>query len=99
MNLYLMRHGIAAERADTGQGSDDRARPLTAKGIKRMSRAAEGLVALSLTFDRILTSPLERAPDRKDRGADSAIGRARQGDRAAFSRPIGPESYRCSSRL
>jgi phosphohistidine phosphatase len=26
-----------------------------------MSRAAEGLVALSLTFDRILTSPLERA--------------------------------------
>jgi phosphohistidine phosphatase len=61
MNLYFMRHGIAAERADTGQGSDDRARPLTAKGIKRMSRAAEGLVALSLTFDRILTSPLERA--------------------------------------
>lgn len=61
MNLYFMRHGIAADRADTGQGSDDRARPLTPKGIKRMSRAAEGLVALSLTFDRILTSPLERA--------------------------------------
>ena len=46
---------------NSGQASDDRARPLTPKGIKRMNRAAEGLVTLSLTFDRILTSPLERA--------------------------------------
>ena len=61
MNLYFMRHGIAADRAHSGAGSDDRERPLTPKGIKRMNRAAEGLVALSLTFDRILTSPLERA--------------------------------------
>jgi len=61
MNLYFMRHGIAAERADSGAGSGDRERPLTTKGIKRMNKAAEGLVALSLTFDRILTSPFERA--------------------------------------
>ena len=61
MNLYLMRHGIAADRADSGAGSGDRERPLTPKGIKRMHKAAKGLVALSLSFDRILTSPLERA--------------------------------------
>jgi len=60
MNLYFMRHGIAADRADSG-GSDDRERPLTPKGIKRMHKAAKGLAALSLSFDRILTSPLERA--------------------------------------
>jgi len=61
MNLYFMRHGIAADRDDTGQPAGDRERRLTPKGIKRMNKAAQGLVALSLTFDRILTSPLERA--------------------------------------
>ena len=61
MNLYFMRHGIAADRADSGVGSDDRERPLTPKGVKRMHKAAEGFVTLSLCFDRILTSPLERA--------------------------------------
>jgi phosphohistidine phosphatase len=61
MNLYFMRHGIAADRADTGEQSLDRERRLTPKGIKRMNKAANGLVALSLSFDRILTSPLERA--------------------------------------
>ena len=61
MNLYFMRHGIAVDRADSSAGSDDRARPLTPKGIKRMNKAAKGLATLSLTFERILTSPLERA--------------------------------------
>jgi phosphohistidine phosphatase len=59
MNLYFMRHGIAVDRADSGSG--DRERQLTSKGIKRMNKAAKGLVTLSLFFDRILTSPLERA--------------------------------------
>ena len=61
MNLYFMRHGIAVDRANSSAGSDDRARPLTPKGIKRMNKAAKGLATLSLIFDRILTSPLERA--------------------------------------
>ena len=61
MNLYFMRHGIAVDRADSGAGSDDRERQLTPKGIKRMNKAAKGLATLSLSFDRILTSPLERA--------------------------------------
>jgi len=61
MNLYFMRHGIAVDRADTGAKSADRERTLTPKGIKRMQRAAKGLASLSLSFDRILTSPLVRA--------------------------------------
>ena len=61
MNLYFMRHGIAADRTDAGQAAGDRERQLTPKGIKSMNKAATGLVALSLSFDRILTSPLERA--------------------------------------
>jgi len=61
MNLYFMRHGIAVDRADSGAGSGDRERQLTPKGIKRMNKAATGLVTLSLSFDRILTSPFERA--------------------------------------
>ena len=61
MNLYFMRHGIAVDRSDTGGESSDRERPLTPKGIKRMQKAAKGLAALSPSFDRILSSPLERA--------------------------------------
>jgi phosphohistidine phosphatase len=61
MNLYFMRHGIAVDHGDTDAKSDDRERPLTAKGVKRMHKAAKGLLTLSLSFDRILCSPLERA--------------------------------------
>ena len=60
MNLYFMRHGIAVDRA-TGMSADDRSRPLTPRGIKRIHREAEGLKRLSLAFDLILSSPLERA--------------------------------------
>ena len=60
MNLYFMRHGIAVDRADGGVKAD-RERTLTPKGIKRMQKAAKGVAVLSLSFDRILSSPLERA--------------------------------------
>jgi phosphohistidine phosphatase len=61
MNLYFMRHGIAVDRAETGTRSDERVWTLTPKGIKKMHKAANGLIALSLSFDRILSSLLERA--------------------------------------
>jgi phosphohistidine phosphatase len=61
MNLYFMRHGIAVDRADADVNSKDQERTLTPKGVKRMRKAAKGLVTLSLSFDQILTSPLERA--------------------------------------
>jgi len=60
MNLYLLRHGIAVAGDEPGIESDGE-RPLTAKGIKRMRKAAKGLRRLGIVFDAILTSPLVRA--------------------------------------
>ncbi len=60
MNLYLMRHGIAAPKDDPQIPSDEE-RSLTKKGAKKMRKAAKGLLALKIEFDRILTSPLVRA--------------------------------------
>jgi phosphohistidine phosphatase len=60
-SLYLVRHGIAAERGDAWP--DDALRPLTHQGITRMRRGARGLRALGVSFDLVLTSPLVRAAD------------------------------------
>ena len=65
MNLYLLRHGIAVAADEPGVESDaDRA--LTAKGVKRMRRAAKGLRRLKVPFDGLLTSPLIRARQTAD---------------------------------
>ena len=56
--LYLIRHGLAAERGDSYP--DDAKRPLTSRGIQRMKRAGKSLVAMDVAFDVILTSPLVR---------------------------------------
>ena len=60
MRLYLLRHAIAAPH-DPALWSDDRERPLTAEGIRRMKRGARGLRRLGMRFDLILSSPLTRA--------------------------------------
>lgn len=56
--LYLIRHGIAAER---GTDANDRDRPLTDKGRDRTERVAQRLSQLGLSFDALLSSPLVRA--------------------------------------
>ena len=61
LELYLVRHAIAAERGP--KYPDDRKRPLTPEGIKRFKDAVHGLVALDLELDVILTSPLTRAEE------------------------------------
>jgi phosphohistidine phosphatase len=58
ISLYLIRHGIAAEKED---GIKDRDRPLTPKGRKKTQAVAQQLKALGLEFSEILTSPLVRA--------------------------------------
>jgi phosphohistidine phosphatase len=58
IELYLIRHGVAAARGDAWP--DDTKRPLTHKGIARLRRAAAALDALGVSFDQILTSPLVR---------------------------------------
>ena len=56
--LYLIRHGIAAERGTYDQDGD---RPLTEVGIHKTRAIAKRLRSLNLEFDLILTSPLVRA--------------------------------------
>jgi phosphohistidine phosphatase len=60
MEIYLIRHAIAAERGE-GDWSRDAERPLTEDGIRKMKEIAEGLVAAGIEYDRILTSPYVRA--------------------------------------
>ena len=60
MILYVIRHGIAEERAPA---EDDGARRLTPRGRQRMRAAAAGLRALGARFDVLLTSPLARAAE------------------------------------
>jgi phosphohistidine phosphatase len=58
MELLLVRHAIAEERAPK---LDDADRQLTPKGIRRFTRVVEGLGQLGLTVDRVLHSPWRRA--------------------------------------
>jgi phosphohistidine phosphatase len=58
LELYLVRHGIAAERGP--EYPDDSKRPLTAKGMAALKRAAKALNALEVSFDVVIASPLTR---------------------------------------
>ena len=62
MRILLLRHAIAAPR-DPAHDTDDRSRPLTREGERRMRRAARGMRRLGVTFDLILTSPLVRTAE------------------------------------
>jgi phosphohistidine phosphatase len=59
IELFLVRHAIAAERGP--KYPDDRERPLTAAGAKKFSESVPGLLEMDVTIDFILTSPLVRA--------------------------------------
>lgn len=56
--IYLIRHGIAANRAEY---QEDKLRPLTDKGRQRTKKVAQRLCKIGLKLDLILTSPLVRA--------------------------------------
>ncbi len=58
MILYIVRHAIAEDVATSGRDAD---RALTSDGIARMRRAADGLRALEVELDLLLTSPYRRA--------------------------------------
>ena len=60
MRLYLMRHGIAIDRDDP-DCPPEAERYLTSKGIQRTREAAEGLAAMGISPDILLTSPYVRA--------------------------------------
>jgi phosphohistidine phosphatase len=58
MELYFLRHGIAAGVGPRGSG--DAGRPLTKEGIAKMQSAAPGMRRLGLQLDALLSSPLVR---------------------------------------
>jgi phosphohistidine phosphatase len=60
VRVLLLRHAIAAAR-DPQRWPQDRGRPLTPGGRRRMQRAARGLRAYGVRCDLVLTSPFERA--------------------------------------
>jgi phosphohistidine phosphatase len=64
LELYLIRHGIAAERGK--EWPDDSKRPLTPEGISRLRKTARGLNAIGVGFDQIVTSPLVRTRQTAD---------------------------------
>jgi phosphohistidine phosphatase len=59
MELYFLRHAIAADFAPDGSG--DAGRPLTEEGILKMREAARGIKRLGVQLDVLLSSPLLRA--------------------------------------
>ncbi len=64
LELYLIRHGVAAERGE--EFPDDSKRPLTSEGIDRLRKEAHALNELGVSFDQILCSPLVRTRQTAD---------------------------------
>ncbi len=60
MNIFLLRHGEAADLAPDGTRNDD-ARELTAHGIERLRSACTTYAQLIGTPTKIVHSPLRRA--------------------------------------
>ena len=60
MELYILRHGIAAEKGDPKYPKDED-RPLTEDGQKKTLKVVRRMKELELKFDLILSSPLARA--------------------------------------
>ena len=60
MNIYILRHGIAAEQGISGVKNDSE-RPLTPKGRRQLRKSAAAMKKMKSGFDLILSSPYLRA--------------------------------------
>jgi phosphohistidine phosphatase len=64
MQLLVIRHARAQDRETfAGTKEPDSERPLTAKGIRRMKKAARGLRSLVPSIGLLASSPLRRATE------------------------------------
>lgn len=90
MNLYLLRHGIAAAKDDPAFESDIE-RPLTKKGIKKFRKAARGIERLAVPFDAILSSPLVRARQTADVVAEIVLHESAVDEIPALAPDSSPE--------
>ena len=73
LELYIVRHGLAAERGP--EYPDDSKRPLTSRGIAAMKRGTKGLKEFGVTFDLIISSPLVRTRQTADILSEGLEGR------------------------
>jgi phosphohistidine phosphatase len=73
LELYLIRHGVAAERGE--DYPDDSKRPLTGSGMSKLRKAAKALNALDVGFDLIIASPLVRAKQTAEIFAETLNGK------------------------
>ena len=64
LELYLIRHGLAAERGK--EWPDDSKRPLTPEGLVSLRKEARALNKLEVAFDQIVSSPLVRTRQTAD---------------------------------
>lgn len=83
--LYLIRHGLAAERGP--EYPDDGQRPLTSRGIASLREEAKGLRQLGVTFDLIVASPLVRTRQT----AEVLAAALPDSPRIVFSEALAPE--------
>jgi phosphohistidine phosphatase len=60
VELYIVRHGPAAERNPQRWADDDR-RPLTPEGVRETRKAVRGFARLVGKVDRLFSSPAVRA--------------------------------------
>uniref|UniRef100_A0A7C2GG91 Phosphohistidine phosphatase n=2 Tax=Thermus islandicus TaxID=540988 RepID=A0A7C2GG91_9DEIN len=77
MELFLVRHALAAPLPEGAGEEADAARPLTAKGIRRFRKVVRGLKALGVSLDLVLTSPKRRALETAELLAELAKGGTR----------------------
>jgi phosphohistidine phosphatase len=73
LELYLVRHAVAAERGD--EYPDDTKRPLTSQGMSRFRSAAKALDTLGVSIAVILTSPLTRTRQTAEILSESVKGK------------------------
>lgn len=96
MELFLVRHALAAPLPEGAGEEADAARPLTAKGIRRFRKVVRGLKALGVSLDLVLTSPKRRALETAELLAELAKGGP--GSRPSWPSPRGKRSWRRSPR-
>jgi len=73
LEVYLIRHGIAAERGK--DWTDDSKRPLTSEGLLSLRKEARALNKLDVSFDQIVSSPLVRTRQTADMFSEELKGR------------------------
>jgi phosphohistidine phosphatase len=75
LELFLVRHAVAAERGP--EWPDDAVRPVTPDGAARFRKQVEGLAAFGVEIDIVFTSPLVRCRQTADLLAAGMPGKPR----------------------